>query len=149
MVWWMVAIMSWWYDSDICFWFLFLHVRRQRCDCVCERSRRREQPELVAPELWLSSCVFIMGMISTYARLHALTDLTARTKRAHHRNHRRQPHTRTIHSPTQKMTTRPSETSRNTLAADRAHSESSDLDGRLGGRVGGVHRDGSRWTGEK
>ena len=42
-----------------------------------------------------------------------------------------------------------SETSRNTLAADRAHSESSDLDGRLGGRVGGVHRDGSRWTGEK
>ena len=63
--------------------FLFLHVRRQRCDCVCER---RERPELVAPELWLSSCVFIMGMISTYARLHALTDLTARTKRAHHRN---------------------------------------------------------------
>ena len=58
--------------------FLFLHVRRQtqRCDCVCERSRRRERPELVAPELWL------------VVRVYYGDDLYIRSPSRAHRPHR-------------------------------------------------------------
>ena len=65
----------------------------------------------------------IMGMISTYARLHARSQTSPRAQNA--RTHRN-PQTTTHADDTltySKDDNKTSETSRNTLAADRAHSK--------------------------